>query len=40
VSKVGAVGDVVREREMMNKSNTKIANMGIRGESIGRRVSG
>ena len=30
----GEVGDVVGEREMRIKSNTKIADRGIRGESI------
>ena len=33
----GEVGDVVGEREMI-KSNTKIADRGIRSESSGRRV--
>ena len=32
----GVVGDVVGEREMRIKSNTKIADRGIRGESSGR----
>ena len=30
----GEVGDVVGEREMRIKNNTKIADRGIRGESI------
>jgi len=34
----GEVGDVVGEREMRIKSNTKIANRSIRDESCGRRV--
>src|SRR6218665_3955855 len=33
VHEVGAVGDVVGEREMRIKSDTKIAERGIRGES-------
>ena len=42
VHKAGAqeVGDVGREVEMMIKSNTKIADRGIRGESSGRGVIG
>ena len=36
----GEVGDVIGEREMRIKSNTKIADWGIRGESSGRRVIG
>ena len=36
VQKAGAVGDVVGKREMRIKSNTKIADRGIRGESSGR----
>jgi len=36
----GEVGDVVSEREMRIKINTKIANRGIRSESSGRRVIG
>jgi len=36
----GEVGDVVGERVIGTKSNTKIANRGIRGESSGRRVIG
>ena len=36
----GEVGDVVGEREMRIKSNTKIADRGIRGERSGRRVIG
>jgi len=36
----GEVGDVVGEREMRIKSNTKIADRDIRGESSGRSVIG
>ena len=36
----GEVGDVVGEREMRIKSNTKIAERRIRGESSGRCVIG
>ena len=36
----GEVGDVVGERDMRIKSNSKIPNRGIRGESSGRRVIG
>jgi len=32
----GEVGDVVGQREMRIKSNTKIADRGVRGESSGR----
>ena len=34
------VGDVVEEKEMRIKSNTRIAHRGIRGESSGRRDIG
>ena len=34
----GEIGDVVGEREMGVKSNTKISDRGIRSESSGRRV--
>ena len=36
----GKVGDVVVEREMRFKSNTKMENRGFRGESSERRVIG
>jgi len=36
----GDVGDVVGERETRIKSNTKIADRDIRGESIGRKAIG
>ena len=36
VHEAGAVGEVVGEREMRIKSNTKIADRGIIGESSGR----
>ena len=36
----GEIGDVVGEREMRIKSNTMIADRGIRCESSGRRVIG
>ena len=36
----GEVGDVVGEREISIKSNTKIPDRGIRGEISGRRVIG
>ena len=34
-AEAGEVGDVVGDREMRIKSNTKIADKGIRGESSG-----